>query len=189
MVTIGLSSPNVWRAWVLDDHYELDVSTGGQRQRTYLGELVFRSKYQQDSGSLRLLTDAFRDAVLRLQRFRDQIDGLGSVSCVAAVPCNPPKVLSVPHALADVAAVTLAVPDISSEVSKTRPTDQAKTRAELNPDAYLVGRALQGESVLLVDDLYRTGATLESVAFNLRKAGAAHVVGLCVTKAHKGMNP
>jgi len=164
LMTIRLSPPSVWRSWVLDDHYELDVSTGGQRQRTYLGELLYRAKYKRDPDSLRSLTEAMTEAVLRLEGFRDHVDGLAGITCVLAVPCNPRKALSVSHALADVAAQTLGVSNISSEISKTWPTEPAKTHAELNPDAYLVGRPLRGELVLLIDDLYRTGATLESVA-------------------------
>jgi len=43
------------------------------------------------------------------------------------------------------------------------------------------------ERVLLVDDLYSTGATLESVALRLREAGVHDFVGFCATKVGYGM--
>ena len=106
---------------------------------------------------------------------------------MVAVPNNPPKEFSVPHLIADEVATTLEIPNRSSEVTKVTKTAQAKFGSELNPDAYEADESLQGQVVLLVDDVLGSGNTLESVAANLRKAGSKSVVGFCLAKTKVGM--
>lgn len=184
---IRVPPTRTWHTWVLSDHYE-PVSTPRGRQRTFLGDLIYRSKYYDDKSALEALVNAIRHCVRQLHRFPPQADALAAVTAVTAVPCYPPKVLSVPHEIAKAAAAELGVPDISPSVVKTRETGAAKMSPSLRPDAYQVRGRVVGEHVLIVDDLYRTGATLESVASQVRVAGAERIVGLCVTKAHKGMS-
>ena len=176
-----------WHVWVLADHYEAELPTN-VRMRTYLGQLLYDAKYSGDRRSMGTLEDVIRLSVLQLRQFQKRIDGLSSVNCVAAVPCNPPKRLSVPHELAGAVAEALAVPDLSSHVIKVKETSPAKMNPGLHPEVYAVRGTWNGRAVLLVDDIFRTGSTLESVASRLRQAGASSVVGLCMTKAHKGMN-
>jgi len=178
-------SPLPWHVWALSDHYNFDFA--GSPKRSYLGELVYKSKYHHDRDALRELLTAVQHCVLQLRRFSDKVDGLASATVVAAVPCNPPKQLSVPHEVASVTAATLAVHDGSTSIVKLRPTPSAKTAPSLHPDAYEVRRSFEGQSVVLVDDLFHTGATMESVAHHVRNAGADHLVGLCITRARNGM--
>lgn len=185
---IAVPPTKAWHTWVLSDHYE-SVASAGVRQRTYLGDLLYRAKYRHDRGALETLATAVRHSVLQLRGLPPQVDALATVSAVVAVPCNPPKFVSVPHEIARAAADSLGIPDFSSVVVKTRETGAAKTNPVRCPEAYEVRRRLDGVHVLVVDDLYHTGATLDSVAAQLRAAGAAHIVGLCVTKVYKGMSP
>ena len=57
----------------------------------------------------------------------------------------------------------------------------AKVRAENVKGAYRVldARAVNGKTVVLVDDVFTTGATLRECAHTLRRAGAACVIGIC----------
>jgi competence protein ComFC len=59
-------------------------------------------------------------------------------------------------------------------------------RRRLLADAFVVSRSgVEGERILLLDDLYRSGATLNAVGEALAEAGAAAVFALALTKTRK----
>ena len=61
--------------------------------------------------------------------------------------------------------------------SQVEQPDEAARRANVK-DAFAAGREPAGESVLLVDDVMTTGATLDACAHVLKSAGAERVYGL-----------
>lgn len=73
---------------------------------------------------------------------------------------------------------------------KTKETPELKSvhdyheRIALLEDAYTVKtRSLEGKNVLLVDDLYRSGATLNAISLVLQsQGGAARVYVLALTR-------
>ena len=61
-------------------------------------------------------------------------------------------------------------------------------RRRLLEGAFAVSRSeVEGEPILLLDDLYRSGATLNAVAEALTQAGAAAVFALALTKTRKNL--
>jgi predicted amidophosphoribosyltransferase len=78
---------------------------------------------------------------------------------------------------------------ISEVVNKTRSTPELKNvfeykkRIELLAGAFVVdAEAVRGKGILLIDDLYRSGATAPVVAEALLAAGAADIRMLAMTK-------
>lgn len=89
--------------------------------------------------------------------------------------------------LAKSAARALGLPlwDVLEKVRETK-TQHTLSREErlINvAGAYGATRKLQGETLLLIDDIVTTGATLSQCALALYQAGAGEVLGLCAGDA------
>lgn len=177
-------APN-WFAWVVDNYHDFDNS-----KHTFVGALINDIKYSNGPVEPELvdqLRTVVKHSILQVQGFPKLMKKFSSLDAVVAVPNNPPKEFSIPHLIANEAATTLGIPNRSSEVMKVTKTALAKLGSELNPEAYEAGGSFQGQVVLLVDDVLGSGNTLESVAVNLRRAGAKSVVGFCLAKTKVGM--
>lgn len=171
-----------WPVWIVDNHYDFVVHS-----RTETGDLVSSSKYRFDEQSCRKLLEIVSNAA-KWAAEMPRRHGLVAVDAIMAVPYFGDKQLSVPHRMAQTISAVLGVPDCSNQVQKVKQTEPAKTTpGALNPDAYRANLSSAMERVLLVDDLYSTGATLESVALCLREAGVHDFVGFCATKVVYGM--
>ena len=91
--------------------------------------------------------------------------------------------------LAQVISEKSALPFVSDTLIKTRPT---KTQVELKGKERVLnvagsfgiknGADISGKTILLVDDISTTGATLSEAARVLKEAGAKEVVGLVVAR-------
>ena len=172
-----------WFAWIMSEHW--DQSRGA---RSVIGDLVSNAKYQDDSNSLSRLGPIVRHAALQLRQMPNNIHSLAKIDVVMAIPFFGSKAVSVPHSVADEISQAFSIPNYSDLTKKKSLTGQAKLTPTINPNVYEVLRRLDGLNVLLIDDLFRTGSTLESVAIKVRDAGAKSVTGFCLTKAYKGLN-
>lgn len=183
--TLKPERASVWYAWVVAGYHDFDNS-----QHSYVGNLINAVKYPKgpvQPEMVQQLRTVVKHSILQIQGFSESKRKFSELDAVVAVPNNPSKELSVPHLIADEVATTVGIPNRSSDVTKVTKTAQAKFGSELKPDVYKVAGTLQGQMVLLVDDVLGSGNTLESVAVNLRKAGAKGVVGFCLAKTKVGM--
>ena len=93
------------------------------------------------------------------------------------------------EALAREVARIVSLPLINDELVRVRATDQqarldARSRQENMRGAFAWGKsAPPPRSVLLVDDIITTGATMGACAEALRNAGADHVYGLALARS------
>jgi predicted amidophosphoribosyltransferase len=61
-----------------------------------------------------------------------------------------------------------------------RPTDAEIVGRYFDPDRYATARPLDGESILLIDDTWVSGSSVQSAAAALRQAGAGPVAGVVI---------
>lgn len=147
------------------------------------GKLLHEFKYRDNP-------DALRDLLKMIGGyFADNLKA--QIDVVAAVPPSTPG-RTVTLRIAEGIAKRIGAAFSANALTKKRPTEQMKAtdpgrRRELLADAFAADPAiLAGKSVLLVDDLYQTGATLEAATAVLRGQGrAAKVYVFAVTRTRK----
>ena len=151
-----------------------------ESKRSDLGELLYRMKYRADREAASAIVEA---AVALLQRSRIRFD------VIVPVPPSGSRQVQPVRIVAGGIGEALDLP-VSECVTVTRPATQLKgvvdpeRRTELLDGLYSVERAqTRGKSVLLFDDLYRSGATMNAVTELLMSEGrAAAVRALAITK-------
>ena len=150
-------------------------------RRTELGELVFRLKNRNDKNTLDPIAET---AVQFVKGWALPFD------LIVPVPPSRKRLAYQPVVeIAKAIGTRLAKPVNVTAVNKIKDTPELKDvfeyqqRIKLLQGAFNVDRdAVAGKSILLVDDLYRSGATATVVAQDLLACGAAAVYMLAITK-------
>ena len=149
--------------------------------RTEFGELLYRLKYRGDQSAIVPIVQATCEFV------REWNPGIDVI-----VPVPPSRSRAVPplFQIADEVGRLLNLPVDKTSVRKTKATPELKNvdhaqRVELLAGAHSIeGDALAGRRVLLLDDLYQSGATLNAIARLLKETGGASgVFALALTRA------
>ena len=167
-----------WQAgWALDFHSRF---AGADWSRSPTGELAYRLKYAGDRDALQPLVDQINTLCEQQPELR-QIDIIAPIPSTTSRPFEPVK------ALAEALSHAWNVPTWPALV-KTRATEPQKAMTSLAQKranvagAFAARGPLRGQRVLLIDDLYDSGATLDEAARTLRGAGAAAVLVLALTR-------
>lgn len=115
--------------------------------------------------------------------------GLVSGDVYVGMPANPPKPRNLPELMAYRVAKELRRKFSPDLITKVRPTPEMKNleispheKFELLAGAYEVNGMVRGLSVVEMDDLCRSGATIGTVAGALKQAGADRVLGIVATR-------
>jgi predicted amidophosphoribosyltransferase len=141
-------------------------------KRSEVGELLYRLKYAQDRSGVRLLAETAA-AFVKSQRWPVDV-------IMAVPPSRETRAFQPLHILSRALGRSLGIPVCSDCIVKIRPTPELKSvgefseRLRLLDGAYSVSAAaIEGRKILLLDDLYRSGATLKAVAGAIATAGRA----------------
>jgi hypothetical protein len=168
-----------WLAgWALDFHSRYD---GDVASRSLIGDLVFRYKYD---GERQLAQDLARRWIDLLRAHPE----LPPFDAVISVPPSQQRASDPMTVLAQALAALLNIPARTNVLVKTRATRPQKEMTSLaQKRANVAGAfALQGDvcgkRILLIDDLYDSGATLEEAAKVLSRGGVGGIVVLTLTK-------
>ncbi|MBT9159604.1 MAG: hypothetical protein DDT26_00864 [Dehalococcoidia bacterium] len=157
-------------------------------KRSELGELLYRLKYGADQSVLNNIVDTVVDYLTNSWRI------VQSLNLIVPVPPSDTNRRSQP--VLEVArgiGSRTKIPVLEDALVKVKQTLQLKNvydyqkRAELLSGAFTSQASLvQGKTVLLLDDLYRSGATLNAVSRVLRDEGhiaAIYVLALTKTRS------
>ena len=152
-------------------------------QRSEIGELLYKLKNRMDKNTVPELIDAVE---LLIKEWNPPVDIL--------VPVPPSTLRSVQPVLllARVISRRLEIP-LADCVRRSRNIPQLKNtfdldeRARLLENLHTVDKSITGgKSILLFDDLYRSGATMNAITSELYEAGeAADVFALTITRTRR----
>ena len=121
---------------------------------------------------------------------------LGGADFLIPVPLHPTRLIKRRYNQAALLARALAkitpaefAPDILFRTKRTQSQGgfNARARIENVRGAFSVKQEdrIKGRHLVLIDDVYTTGATLEACAKRLKRAGAAKVDGICLARVAK----
>lgn len=149
-------------------------------ERSEIGELLFQLKYRHDKSAAKAIIEA---AVTYLERSRSRFD------LIVPVPPSEKRRLQPVIMLAEGIGEKLELPVVECVTTTRRATPLKGVigrdeRKELMDGLYTVDHTCtKGKSILLFDDLYRSGATMNTITDLLVGQGkAAAVRVLTVTK-------
>lgn len=156
-------------------------------KRTPLGEALYRLKYSSDMSVLSDIVETAADFLSRTWR----------PPCALIVPVPPSRLQRTFQPVVKIAELlsgSLRWEFASDSVRKNKSTPELKNvydyheRLTLLEDAFeMTGVSVKQRTVLLFDDLYRSGATLNAItAALLDKGGAAAVHVLALTRTRGG---
>lgn len=150
--------------------------------RTVLGQHEYEVKYESDKKD----TSADMEALVsEMQSRLEQLPYFKLADCICAVPSSKPFMKEIISRLKGFAFV-----DISSGVIWSNKTDEMKDAENAERKLALIESSnlsinvnVKGKTVLLIDDMYNSGVTMQYVAMKLKEAGAKRVLGMTLCKS------
>jgi predicted amidophosphoribosyltransferase len=169
--------------------FHQEMSHDGRLHRTKMGELVNQAKPYGRPLTKKYYSKA-DELASRFINFIQQHPTYKNADLVIPVPSHPDKNFDLPTEIAHHIATTCHIETGTGYIEKiktTRPmkdctTPQEKIDNVRNAFAIRHGVEVKDRSVLLVDDIYHTGFTINEVGTTLFKAQVKQVLGLVATK-------
>ena len=156
-----------------------DLSEG---KRTTIGELEYLAKQRQDMDAVRELAKYCKNAILDLPLYKD-------ADLLCAIPPRPDKEFDLPSLVTSIVSDDLGKPDITEHFRFNGEKKSVKSasldekwdsweEAQLTFD----GPDITDKTIILIDDKYQSGTTIQYVAMKLQEFGAYQVYGLSMVK-------
>lgn len=160
------------------------VSDDRKTQRSVLGEHEYQLKYNSDkydtSGDLKALTE-------ELQKRLDNMPFFKHADYIMAVPSSKSFMVEIIEGLEGCNFINIS--DRASWIDKKdslKNLEDPKEKLERIESwgfSFDKDTDIKDKTILLVDDMYKSGVTMQYVAMKLKEAGAKRVFGICLCKA------
>lgn len=152
----------------------------GTIERTYLGQKEYELKYHPEEcnveENLQVLTDEMQKRLEQLPFYKD-------ADYICAVPSSKPFMREIIQKLNGFTDISDKVYWRNKQQSIKELDNPSEKLNELEAWGLYIEQELTGKTILLVDDMYKSGVTMQYIAMKLKEAGARHVFGMTVCKA------
>lgn len=186
-----LRLPGRWRDGFALDYHTIDSKYLGDdefghpifnTQRTELGELLFRLKYRSDNS---VVDEIALTAVTFIASWNPKVDII-----IPVPPSRSKRPIQPVLILADAISRKLNIPNVIDAVIAVKEIPELKNvydydeRLRLLQGVHVIKPTIvKGRRILLFDDLYRSGATMNTITAALYDDGlAADVFALAITR-------
>lgn len=156
----------------------------------YQGPIVegmYRFKYS----NRRDYADIFSEYIVsKLDGFLKEINGDGKLDAIIPIPMNEKSVkergYNQAEALGEYLSEKIGVPCLENVILRDKSTKKMKTLDPVERRINLIHAFKYGKTsvklrkILLVDDIYTTGATMDSVSSVLKKYGVDEIYSVCI---------
>lgn len=165
----------------LDISLSLSMNIIENESRTEIGELEYQSKYNSNNDAEEQLVSLCEEWINKLPYYKD-------ADLICAVPSKTPE--NLPQRIADKLNITPI--NISNTISWTSKTKDVKNAEKVEDKINILEESgftinnieqLKDKVIILFDDLYMSGVTLQYIAMKLKDAGAQRVLGLTIVKS------
>ena len=165
------------KGWALGFHSRI---SGADWSRSGVGDLTYRLKYDSDTTVLPALVQQTLDLFAAHPE-------MGQADFIIPVPSSTERKVSPVHAFCEVLAGKIRIPvqGIVAKARQTQPQKEMQTLAQKRANvagAFSMRGDVSQKRILLVDDLFDSGATLDEITKLLLKHGASRVNVLTLTR-------
>lgn len=167
----------------LDLSLSLSMNRIDENTRTEIGELEYQAKYHPESSEY---NNVIVSLTKRMQGLLDTIPFFKDVDYICVVPSSHAFVREIVSGLKGFDFSDISCSLSWNKKSELKNTDSLEDKLDALLDSHLViadDVDLEGKSILLVDDLYKSGLTMQYVAMMLKNAGCSRVFGLTLVKS------
>lgn len=152
----------------------------GSFKYTKFGSIVYAAKYRSDLSRIDIVIDNIFTAISSFPYYKD-------ADFICAIPPSAGKEFDLPTYIASQVSLKVSKPDISKylvagEKKQLKQTPLNDKITELSNWNISINTDIREKTIILIDDLYQSGATMMYVAMRLREAGAKAIYGLSVVK-------
>lgn len=171
----------------LRDNLDLSISLSMNyegNERTEIGELEYQAKFCDNDDAENELIEKCKEWIQKLPYYKN-------ADHICAMPNSNPDEESLPKRIVN-SLIDFGFTDISGKISwrsKTRKVKEAKDIEEkleiLEESNLSITKDLdiKGKTIILFDDLYMSGLSMQYLAMKLKEAGANRVFGLSIVKS------
>lgn len=149
-------------------------------RRTELGELLYKLKYKGQRSAVYIIVD----------RILEKVRGLKTIDLIVPIPAsNPKRPVNAALEIAKELGARTGI-RVGAEVLYRRMSTELKNIEDIEERRRILTRALdvscqynlREKNILLIDDIFRSGITLEAATTLLYERGAQAVVAMTITK-------
>jgi predicted amidophosphoribosyltransferase len=169
-----------FRGWALDRHVIAETTPSGlpTTRRSDLGDRLYRFRHQDERALLDALVEDFSQAIQTLYG----CSGC-TINCLVAVPVDPGR-RDYPRVVEFVAALSRQTGIVAAQYAVTAKEEREPGirpgQREFAFASAIMADGFLGKTVLVVDDLYRSGRSLNGFCRFLKNQGGAADISVLV---------